>query len=169
MTLGAGLETCDPFSRNGTTFRKYPSRESGITLIELLIVIAILAIIFGIGIFNARGALESRQESAAIKTVSQMVWQGATAASARGRIVTLNRDGHTLRLLDGDSVIREDDLPRGVSTNLPGGTVLVFSPPGKITDESLSALLDSSPWIRTSDTLYDLEVSLIGEVRAVAR
>lgn len=138
---------------------------AGFSLTEVLLVIAILAIILGVGWLNARRVLQGSQERAAVETVRQSIWQGATAASARGRTITLNRVGQSLRLMDGSVVIRTDELPPSVSTNFQQGVLLEFSPPGKITEASLRAFQDSDPWIGADGKATHLEVSLIGEVR----
>lgn len=138
---------------------------SGITLVELIIVVGILGVVLAIGIFNGRQALIQRQEDAALNTIRQVIWQGATAASSRGREVTLHLNNRTLQLRVGASVIRSDDLPAGVSTNLPQGLVLAFSPPGKVTAESLGDLIETSPRVWAGGRTYFIDVSVIGEVR----
>jgi len=40
---------------------------AGITLLELLVVVAIIGIIAGVGVFNGRRALQSQQEQAAVR------------------------------------------------------------------------------------------------------
>lgn len=140
--------------------------QAGISLIEILVVLAIVGIALGIGFFNGRGLLEGRREVAAVNSLRQSVWQAATAASARGRSVQLVLGGRTLEVRDGATVIRRDELPDGVSTNLPQGVVLSFTPPGKVTPASLAAVQALSPYISTGKSTYQLEFSLIGEVRA---
>lgn len=140
-------------------------QEAGLTLVELLIVLAIVGIVLAIGFFNGRGLLEGRQEAAAVNSLRQSVWQGATAASARGRSVQLFLNGRSLEVRDGATVIRRDELPAGVSTNLPQGVVLSFTPPGKVTPASLAAVEAISPYISTGKGVYHLQFSLIGEVR----
>lgn len=137
------------------------------TLLELLIVLAVIGMVVGIGIFNARRALTGSQERSAVQTVRQSIWQGATAASSRGRPITLVRTGNTFQLLDGDTVIRTDELPNGVSSNLAQGTLLEFSPPGKVTAESLEDFMASNPWIGADGRTQRIEVSVIGEVRVI--
>lgn len=138
----------------------------GVTMIELLIVLAILGVVLALGVFNGRQALASRQEQAAINTIRQSIWQGATAASSRGRTVTLNRTGRILELRAGEAIIRRDELPSGITINLPQGIVLEFNPPGKVVPETLTALMDTNPSVSAGGRTYLLEVSLIGEVRA---
>lgn len=72
-----------------------------------------------------------------------------------------------MRLVDGDIVIRSDDLPDGVTTNFAQGVLLEFSPPGKITADSLASFMESNPRIGAEGRTQRLEVSVIGEVRVV--
>lgn len=165
------MENClgKAYSRVPTETIVGPSRarQIGLTMLELLLVLAILGIVLGLGFFNARRALMGSQERAAVQTVRQSIWQGATAASARGRPITLVHSGNTMRLVDGDDVIRSDDLPDGVTTNFAQGVLLEFSPPGKITAESLGSFMESNPSIGAEGRTQRIEVSVIGEVRVV--
>lgn len=142
------------------------TRTEGITLLELLLVLALLGIVVSLGFFNGRRALAVQQETAAINSIRQSVWQGATAAAASGRKTELVRDGRRLVVHEPERnrVIRTEELPSGVATNLPSGTVLVFTPPGRVA--SLDAIPDPL-WVQAGDRRYHLELSVIGEVRAV--
>lgn len=142
--------------------------DDGFTMLELLLVIAIIGVLVGIGVFSARRVLAGQQESAAVNTIRQTVWQGATAAAARGQEAKLVLEDGQLELRVGAAVIRTEELPGGVSTNLPAE--LVFTPPGKLAEDSLEALRAAQPlWIQTSERQYRLEVSVIGEVIAEAQ
>lgn len=134
-------------------------------MVELLIVLAIIGIILGVGVFNGRRALTAQEERAAVNTLRQTSWQGATAAAARGRPVLLVRDGQELSLRLGDAdgqVLRSEELPAGVDTNLPDGTVLVFTPPGKIRADMVPE--PGEYWFAAGGRSLDLEFSVIGEV-----
>lgn len=144
--------------------RPYGGR-SGFTIIELLVVLAVIAVILTIGLINGRTMLEGRKEIAAVNSLRQSAWQGATAASARGRKVRLVFDGRRLEIVDGTDVIRTDVLPDGVQTNLPQGTLLEFLPPGKATLASITSLNALDPMVSTNAGTVFLEFSLIGEVR----
>jgi len=139
-------------------------RTQGVTLIELLIVLAILGVLLGIFAFTNRGALTSQQEQAAIRSIQQSVWQGASAASARGRNTELVHSGRTVvvREVDSQRVIRTEELPTGIGTNLPN---LVFTPPGKISASSFALVSDGITVTSSSGTTL-LRVSIIGEVIA---
>lgn len=140
------------------------SHKQGFTLIELIVIVAITGIILGIGTINGRRTLQNSEENASINTIQQSIWQAATSASARGSIITLNRNGTdlTLNLPNGD-IVRNFELSDSVSTNLPEGVVLTFLPPGEIQQSSYDNL--SQPiTITTSKGSHNLRVSLIGEV-----
>lgn len=140
------------------------SRAFGFTLIELLLVLAILGVVLGIAAMTGRGALAGNQERAAIRSIQQSVWQGATAASARGRNTELIHTGRLLQVREVDSgrVIRSEELPAGIATSLPN---LVFTPPGKISAASF-ATVENGITVQSSSGTTLLRVSIIGEVIA---
>lgn len=140
-------------------------RELGFSVVELLIVLAILGIVLSIGIFNGRQALAAQEQRSAVTSIQQSVWQGATAASARGEIVTLRREGQDLVLRVGHNgrVLRTETMPDGVKTNIRQGTILVFTPPGRIAAASLAEAGDL--WVETGAGRHHLEFSVIGELR----
>jgi len=139
----------------------------GLTILELLIVLAILGILAGLVAINGRRVLQGQEERAAITSIQQTVWQGATAAAARGVVVRLTRTGDEFVLTDTDSgaVLKRFELPRNVTSNWPDGQTLDFTPPGKVDVDTLDALPDPLT-VTTSTRTTNLTVSLIGEVRA---
>ncbi len=140
--------------------------RDGFSLLELLIVLAILGIAFSLAAIGGRGILQRSAERSAVGTVQQAVWQGATIAAARGFRTELVRDGTVLnvrRLADGE-VLRSFELDPGATLNLDDGQVLVFTPPGSVLESSLDALPDPVTVVAAGDS-YELEISLIGEVR----
>lgn len=143
------------------------TRRKGFTVVELLIVLAIIGIVGAIGFLNGRTIAEGRRADASLATLQQSIWQGASAAASRGRSVELVRDGFELVLRDADSgeTIRTLEMDDAIETNLPNGVALLFLPPGKVDRSSLAELPDDL-YLATPDRRYGLEVSLIGEVRA---
>jgi len=140
-------------------------RSKGFTLLELLIVVAIVGVVLGIGFINGRETLRKQEESAALRTVQQSVWQGATSAASRGIRTKLVKSGDNLIISDTDNnKIRTFELPKDMTTNLPEGDILIFTPPGKVDETSLAQL--SNLTITVNGKTYKLTISLIGEVKA---
>ncbi len=137
----------------------------GFTILELLIVTAIMGTVLGLSFFGGRDILQGQQENAALNSLQQSIWQGATTAAARGTPTELVRSGSRLvvRRSDTQTVLRRFDLGNDVTTNLPDGQVLTFTPPGKIDLASLQAL-PSPLLVKTPKKTYELTISLIGEV-----
>ena len=149
-----------------------PRRRQGFTLLELLVVIAVLGIAAGIGTINARAVLDTQRERSSLDTFQQSIWQGATSASARGVPVELRLQGDELVLIalerGGERRLRAFELHPDVSLGLEDGMVLEFAPPGRVTLESYRALPD--PFVlKTSEHEFRLEVSTIGEIRVEAQ
>lgn len=140
--------------------------DQGITLIELLIVIAILGIVMGIGVINGRRIGQQQSARGAVATFQQSVWQGATAAASRGITVELVRtaDGLALVNVANDKVLRAYDVPSSVVINADN-PILRFLPPGKVDFSTLEALPDDLI-VDTGEGRYRLEISLIGEVES---
>jgi len=141
--------------------------SSGFTLLELLVVAAIIGIVAGIAVMSGRPLARAQAEEAAFRTVQQSVWQGATMAASRGVRTQLTYTGSTLDVMNQSSgaVIRTFELPAAASINVPSGTTLLeFTPPGKVDEASLAALPDPLT-ITSNGRARDVEVSLIGEVR----
>jgi prepilin-type N-terminal cleavage/methylation domain-containing protein len=148
--------------------------RKGFTLIEVLIVLAIIGVLSGIGFISGRRVLRGQQDRSAVNTLQQSVWQGATVAASRGIRTVLYRDANDLQVRavndDGTTgdVIRTFSLPDGVATNLPATESLVFTPPGKVEPSTLASLPDPLTLV-ANGTTYDVSISLIGEVKVVAR
>lgn len=137
--------------------------RGGLSLIELLIALAILAVVLGLGFVAGREYLRRADERSAVNTFQQAVWQGATAAAARGFRTELVRVGNELlvRRVSDSSVIRRYEIAPGANLSVPGNPILVFTPPGRV------LALPATPIQITADGVtYTLQISLIGEVRA---
>src|SRR5690606_16534078 len=108
-------------------------RDTGITVLELLVVVAILAVVLGICVINGRAIAQRQAAHGAIATFQQSVWHGSTLAASRGLTVELNRTASVLSLVDVGSqrVLLRYDLPPGVV--IPNeNPILSFTQPGKV-------------------------------------
>lgn len=143
-----------------------PFRQ-GFTILEILVVLAILGIVLVISAIMGRGALTNQEELSAIRSIQQSIWQGASAASARGRNTELIHTGRRVEVREVGTgrLIRTEELPSGVTTTLPN---LVFTPPGKISSDSFALVTDGIS-VNTAKTSTLLRVSIIGEVVAERR
>ena len=136
-------------------------RRGGFSLLELLAVIAVLGIAFGMVALGSRKILQGQEERAAVVTLEQMFRHGATAAASRGEALELVRTGRVLvvRPQGGSRVIKRAELPKDVVLALPEGQVATFSSPGMVN-------IDPDTFtVETQKETYQLTVSLIGEVK----
>lgn len=137
------------------------------TILELLLVVAIVGIIAGITVVSGRQILQGQEEQAVIHSFRQGVLQSATAASARGEKVRLVKQGNELQLKDeSNTVFQRFDLAASVTTNLDDGLILAFHPSGKATNWSYNRLTRPLRF-ETEKTTYLISVSLIGETKVV--
>lgn len=143
-----------------------PSRTTGFTLLELLVAIAIIAAVGGAVVIGGRLIMRGQDANAAVKTMQQSVWQGATMAASRGVRTNLVLNGRDLevQVASNGQVIRRFELNSDATLNVSDGTLLAFTPPGKVDSASLDAL-PSPLQLTTNGETYDLQISLIGEVR----
>ena len=138
-------------------------KSEGITILELVIVLAIIGILGGIAVVSGSTIARRQAAHGAIATFQQSVWQGATAAASRGLTVELIRSGGQLQLVNtaNDTVLRRFDLPNGVDIPVEN-PILRFLPPGKVDRDTLPEEFV----IDTGEGRYTLQISIIGEVRS---
>ncbi|WP_027892944.1 prepilin-type N-terminal cleavage/methylation domain-containing protein [Calidithermus chliarophilus] len=140
-------------------------RPRGLTLIELLLVIALIGIVLGVMAVSSRRMLGNQEAKAGLNSVRQIVWQGATAAASRGQRLDLVRVGRRLQVQTQEStprVIRSVDLTAALSAQLPNGTWFSFTPPGKVIFPTGFAQPVN---VTVNGRSYSLSFSLIGEVK----
>ncbi|MEJ2289090.1 MAG: hypothetical protein P8Y02_10700 [Deinococcales bacterium] len=144
-------------------------RIAAFSVVELLILLAILGIIAGVIAVNGRHVLAGQQEKAALTSVRQSVWEGATAAAARGATTELVRtsDALVVQEVGSSTPLRTFSIPSTVTTNLPMGQVLQFTPPGRVDLATLQAL-PSPLTLTVNGHTFKLQISVIGEVKVTS-
>ncbi|MEJ2667698.1 MAG: hypothetical protein P8Z81_11465, partial [Deinococcales bacterium] len=145
------------------SIRSKARRAAGFSMMELLILLAVLGLIAGALAISARRVLGGQQDKAALNSIEQSVWEGATAAASRGASTELVRTatGLEVREVGSTNALQTFDLPSSVTTNLPMGQVLVFTPPGRVDLASLQAL-PNPVTVTVNGHTYKLQVSVIG-------
>lgn len=145
--------------------RRDSMNRRGFSLLEILVVIAVIGILAGIGLFNGRQIIRNQNEVASIQQLRQLISRATTAVNAQGKSGTLNRTGTLLKVIDGNNkTLMEMTLDKNVVTNLPQGNSLVFLPTGRISSASLAAL--PALEVQAAGKTFELEISVIGELRA---
>lgn len=150
------------------------SRERGITLLELLLVVGIVGIILGLSVLSGRRILQAQQERATLHSFKQAVARSATAANAGNRSVALTKVGNAFRIVDmvSGKTLQDYPIAASVKTGLAqNGPLLEFEPSGKATFQSLNSLQPpGQPLVFTTPTqTYVISVSRIGEVQVAAQ
>lgn len=142
--------------------------RKGFSVIELLVVLAVLAVIFAIGAFNGRRTLLSQEQAAFLRSLQGLFWEAATEAASRGENLVLHFTGQRLGEADGRYGSPRLGPPPGVSLSLTPGVVAQFTPPGKVADQDGRNLLQPLSFTATvGSKTYTYTVSLIGETEVV--
>lgn len=138
--------------------------KRGLSLLEILIVIAIIAILAGLVAIGSRAILTGQQNRSALYSMRQIFWQGASAASSRGEQLELVRSGDVLEIrpiATPSKKVRTIELSGDATLNLPQGQIATFAPSGKVT----IAPANNPFTFQTDGKTYRFNVSLIGEVK----
>jgi prepilin-type N-terminal cleavage/methylation domain-containing protein len=135
----------------------------GLSLLEILVVIAIIAVLAGLIAVGSRAILTGQQNRSSLYSMRQIFWQGASAATSRGEPLELVVDNEKVEVRTVKTpvkVVRRVELSNDANLSLSNGTVASFSPTGKVT------MTNGNTFTLTTDgKSYRFTVSLIGEVK----
>lgn len=86
--------------------------ERGFSLIELVMVVALLGVLLSVGAFNLRGALAREEADGWIRGLATEIAAGQQAAMTRRTAVSVEFEGNTFSIAaSGGGVQRQDTLP----------------------------------------------------------
>ncbi len=142
-------------------------KRSGFSLLELLIVVALIGVFASLTVISGTKVMKNQDELASISILKQSLTTATTAASSRGKALELSIQGASLSLKETGSTkpLRQFELPKHTSLNVSNGIFLKITPAGRIEPSSLTAL-PSSLELTTQGVKYTLSISLIGELKA---
>lgn len=110
--------------------------KRGVTLLEMLVVLAVLGILLAIGALNLSRAAEQRRLDEAARTVGETLRRVGDDASKKSQRITLSlsADNTTLSWEDEEDVVRSQSLPEGATVTIgqlgleggSGSTDIVF-------------------------------------------
>lgn len=134
--------------------------SKGFSLIETLVVIAILSVFASLTFVSGRRVMQSQDQLAAISILKQSLIRASLSANAKGKQLELTQNGSSIELKDATKTLEQFDLPSGFSVNWPD---LIFRESGLIDVASLPTdkILLSGP-----KETYELKISLIAEMKA---
>jgi prepilin-type N-terminal cleavage/methylation domain-containing protein len=141
----------------------------GFSLLEILVVLAVLGILLSIAALVGRDIIRKQNELSAVSQVKQLLWGAGSSVNARGTSGVLRRTGNKLEIIDTlttspNKTLSEVTLDSAVTTNLPSGDSLVFLSSGRIDSDTLAALPNPLTVTGAGKT-FKLTVSVIGEVK----
>lgn len=137
----------------------------GFTVLEMLIVTVVVGALAGISVISGRKVVQGQEARAAVNSIRQILWQGATAAASRGQNLLLVRTNNVFEVKTESTpitVVRKVTLPNTFTTNLPQGNLYRFTPPGRLNFNSISSSFTGT----LGGKIYTFTVSQIGEVQA---
>jgi prepilin-type N-terminal cleavage/methylation domain-containing protein len=144
--------------------RYRPTRAHGFTMLELLIVMAIVGVLASIAFVSGRQIMQKQEASSTISQLRQILSRGGSVASARGKEIQLKYTNHEFILSEKVSakVVQSFKVPSGVSLSIADNSVIEFAPSGLI--KSLASV-PNPVYVSAHGKNYQLRLSIIGEMK----
>lgn len=140
----------------------------GLTLVEMIVLVAVLGVVFTLVAFNGQRTLAEQEEVAFLRTLQGLFWQGATEAASRGETLLLVRQGNRLEIRRGQQALRSVRIPSGISLSLAEGTIVQFTPPGKLQGPQGQNLTQPLTFtVQRGNKTFTYTISLIGEAKVI--
>ncbi len=146
--------------------------QRGFTLIEMLVTVAILAIILGIGVPSLQPLIERYRISAASNRLFTALTTARSEAIRRGQDVTLSRTGVSWaggwRIAAGDATLRfENALPRGVAISEANDIAsVVFGVSGRLSSPATQHAVFKICFADSTVNAREIAISEIGHVQS---
>lgn len=142
------------------TLKQKKIHTKGFSLIEILVVIAILSVFASLTVVSGRRVMQSQDQLAAISILKQSLIRASLSSNAKGKPLELKQNGSSIELKDGTKTLEQFDLPSGFTVNWP---TLVFRESGLIDVASMGT---DTILLEGPKETYELKISLIAEMKA---
>lgn len=146
--------------------------QKGFTLIEMMVTVAILAIILGIGVPSFQTLIERNRVSAASNKLFTALTTARSEAIRRGQNITLNRTGDSWTggwsIAAGNTTLRfENALPNGIGiTETSGVASVVFGVNGRVTTPANGYAMFKVCFTGSTVNAREIAISEIGHVQS---
>ncbi|WP_084571527.1 pilus assembly FimT family protein [Deinococcus misasensis] len=133
---------------------------AGFTLLEMLITLAVVSILMGIGVSGYLGATQRLTAQNQAEHFRGLIRDGATLAASRSQALTLSVSGNQIVLRNGSTTVRSAEITR-IQTGLTGTQSIQFDASGRVV---LPGSVSSLNMVINGKTKV-LQVSGIGQTR----
>ena len=146
--------------------------QKGFTLIEMMVTVAILAIILGIGVPSFQTLIERNRVSAASNKLFTALTTARSEAIRRGQNITLSRTGDSWAggwsIAAGNTTLRfENALPNGIGiTETNGVASVVFGVNGRVTTPVDGYAMFKVCFTGSTVNAREIAISQIGHVQS---
>lgn len=148
--------------------------NKGFTLIEMMVTVAVLAIILGIGVPSFQGLIERNRVSTATDKLFSALTTARSEAIRLGQDVSVTQEddgwgnGWTIAIDSSNTELRvENALPGNIAISEAGGsTEIVFSVNGRLTTPASNRAVFEVSLANSSVTPRQIAVNEIGHVQS---